>query len=160
MSTLEVDLAPAELIAKYEPVIGLEVHVQLGTRTKIFCGCPTSFGAPPNTNVCPVCLGLARRSAGPQPGSRRTRHEGRHGSELRHPAAFPFRAQELLLSRPSQGLSDLDVRRAARRARVCRYRNRGRAASASASPASTWKTTRARASTRVSRIPTATPTSI
>src|SRR6202789_4322763 len=48
----------ADPIAKYEPVIGLEVHVQLATRTKIFCGCPTSFGAPPNTNVCPVCLGL------------------------------------------------------------------------------------------------------
>src|ERR1700693_662013 len=47
-----------DLIAKYEPVIGLEVHVQLATRTKIFCGCPTSFGAPPNTNVCPVCLGM------------------------------------------------------------------------------------------------------
>lgn len=47
-----------EVIAKYEPVIGLEVHVQLATKTKIFCGCPTSFGAPPNTNVCPVCLGL------------------------------------------------------------------------------------------------------
>jgi aspartyl-tRNA(Asn)/glutamyl-tRNA(Gln) amidotransferase subunit B len=47
-----------EAIARYEPVIGLEVHVQLATRTKIFCGCPTSFGAPPNTNVCPVCLGL------------------------------------------------------------------------------------------------------
>jgi len=45
-------------IAKYEAVIGLEVHVQLSTRTKIFCGCPTSFGAEPNTNVCPVCLGL------------------------------------------------------------------------------------------------------
>jgi aspartyl-tRNA(Asn)/glutamyl-tRNA(Gln) amidotransferase subunit B len=43
---------------KYEPVIGLEVHVQLSTRTKIFCGCPTSFGAEPNSNVCPVCLGL------------------------------------------------------------------------------------------------------
>jgi aspartyl-tRNA(Asn)/glutamyl-tRNA(Gln) amidotransferase subunit B len=42
----------------YEPVIGLEVHVQLATRTKIYCGCPTGFGAPPNTNVCPVCLGL------------------------------------------------------------------------------------------------------
>ncbi|MBM3813442.1 MAG: Asp-tRNA(Asn)/Glu-tRNA(Gln) amidotransferase subunit GatB [Acidimicrobiia bacterium] len=42
----------------YEAVIGLEVHVQLATKTKIFCGCPTSFGAPPNTNVCPVCLGL------------------------------------------------------------------------------------------------------
>ena len=45
-------------MSKYEAVIGLEVHVQLATRTKIFCGCPTSFGAPPNTNVCPVCLGL------------------------------------------------------------------------------------------------------
>ncbi|MCW5978093.1 MAG: Asp-tRNA(Asn)/Glu-tRNA(Gln) amidotransferase subunit GatB [Bryobacteraceae bacterium] len=51
-------LASAEVLDKYEPVIGLEVHVQLATRTKIFCGCPTSFGAPPNTNVCPVCLGL------------------------------------------------------------------------------------------------------
>src|SRR3984885_5292986 len=52
-------LAPSpEMIAKYEPVIGLEVHVQLATHTKIFCGCPTSFGAPPNSNVCPVCLGL------------------------------------------------------------------------------------------------------
>jgi aspartyl-tRNA(Asn)/glutamyl-tRNA(Gln) amidotransferase subunit B len=51
-------LATPEEISKYEPVIGLEVHVQLGTRTKIFCGCPTGFGAPPNTNVCPVCLGL------------------------------------------------------------------------------------------------------
>jgi len=46
------------LLARYEPVIGLEVHVQLATRTKIFCGCPVEFGAPPNTNVCPVCLGL------------------------------------------------------------------------------------------------------
>ena len=45
-------------MAKYEPVIGLEVHVQINTRTKIFCGCATGFGAPPNTNVCPVCLGL------------------------------------------------------------------------------------------------------
>src|SRR6266481_26752 len=43
---------------QYEPVIGLEVHVQLLTQTKIFCGCSTHFGAPPNTNVCPVCLGL------------------------------------------------------------------------------------------------------
>jgi len=49
---------PLETIAKYEPVIGLEVHVQLSTRTKIFCGCPTSFGAAPNSNTCPVCLGL------------------------------------------------------------------------------------------------------
>jgi aspartyl-tRNA(Asn)/glutamyl-tRNA(Gln) amidotransferase subunit B len=50
-------MAP-EVLAKYEPVIGLEVHVQLLTKTKIFCGCSTRFGDPPNTNVCPVCLGL------------------------------------------------------------------------------------------------------
>jgi aspartyl-tRNA(Asn)/glutamyl-tRNA(Gln) amidotransferase subunit B len=50
-------IAP-ELLAKYAPVIGLEVHVQLLTKTKIFCGCSTRFGDPPNTNVCPVCLGL------------------------------------------------------------------------------------------------------
>ncbi len=43
---------------KYEPVIGLEVHVQLLTATKIFCSCSSRFGDPPNTNVCPVCLGL------------------------------------------------------------------------------------------------------
>ncbi len=58
MSSSIAALATPEEIAKYEPVIGLEVHVQLNTRTKIFCGCPTSFGAPPNSNVCPVCLGM------------------------------------------------------------------------------------------------------
>jgi aspartyl-tRNA(Asn)/glutamyl-tRNA(Gln) amidotransferase subunit B len=47
-----------EVLAKYEPVIGLEVHVQLLTATKVFCGCANRFGAAPNTNVCPVCLGL------------------------------------------------------------------------------------------------------
>jgi aspartyl-tRNA(Asn)/glutamyl-tRNA(Gln) amidotransferase subunit B len=49
---------PVSARAKYEPVIGLEVHVQLLTATKIFCSCSTRFGNPPNTNVCPVCLGL------------------------------------------------------------------------------------------------------
>jgi aspartyl-tRNA(Asn)/glutamyl-tRNA(Gln) amidotransferase subunit B len=44
--------------AGYEPVIGLEIHVQLATRTKMFCGCEVSFGEPPNTRTCPVCLGL------------------------------------------------------------------------------------------------------
>jgi aspartyl-tRNA(Asn)/glutamyl-tRNA(Gln) amidotransferase subunit B len=47
-----------DVLARYEPVIGLEVHVELGTRTKMFCGCRTDFGAEPNTQVCPVCLGL------------------------------------------------------------------------------------------------------
>jgi aspartyl-tRNA(Asn)/glutamyl-tRNA(Gln) amidotransferase subunit B len=45
-------------VTDYAPVIGLEIHAQLLTRTKIFCGCSTAFGAPPNTNVCAVCLGL------------------------------------------------------------------------------------------------------
>ena len=48
----------ADAMARYEPVIGLETHVELGTRTKMFCGCPARFGAAPNTQVCPVCLGL------------------------------------------------------------------------------------------------------
>ena len=47
-----------EVMARYEPVIGLEVHVQLLTATKIFCGCANRFGSAPNTNVCAVCLGL------------------------------------------------------------------------------------------------------
>ena len=55
VATPEVSVAAA---SKYEPVIGLEVHVQLLTATKIFCSCSTRFGDPPNTNVCPVCLGL------------------------------------------------------------------------------------------------------
>jgi aspartyl-tRNA(Asn)/glutamyl-tRNA(Gln) amidotransferase subunit B len=55
VATPEVSIAAA---SKYEPVIGLEVHVQLLTATKIFCSCSTHFGDPPNTNVCPVCLGL------------------------------------------------------------------------------------------------------
>src|SRR5712672_4243281 len=56
MATASETLSAA--IQKYEVVIGLEVHVQLLTSTKAFCGCSTKFGAPPNTNVCPVCLGL------------------------------------------------------------------------------------------------------
>src|SRR5438034_7840798 len=56
MATSVESSAPAR--EKYEPVIGLEVHVQLLTATKIFCSCSTRFGNPPNTNVCPVCLGL------------------------------------------------------------------------------------------------------
>jgi aspartyl-tRNA(Asn)/glutamyl-tRNA(Gln) amidotransferase subunit B len=48
----------SDILAAYEPVIGLEVHVQLKTATKIFCACSTRFGDPPNSNTCPVCLGL------------------------------------------------------------------------------------------------------
>src|SRR5574341_1510438 len=47
-----------EAVSRYEPVVGLEVHAQLLTQSKLFCGCANRFGAPPNTLVCPVCLGL------------------------------------------------------------------------------------------------------
>ncbi|MBO0828108.1 MAG: Asp-tRNA(Asn)/Glu-tRNA(Gln) amidotransferase subunit GatB [Streptosporangiales bacterium] len=47
-----------DAVSRYAPVLGLETHVELGTRTKMFCGCSTAFGAEPNTQICPVCLGL------------------------------------------------------------------------------------------------------
>ena len=47
-----------DVISEFDPVMGMEVHVELGTNTKMFCGCPTTFGAEPNTQVCPVCIGL------------------------------------------------------------------------------------------------------
>jgi len=53
-----MNLSYDEAVAAFEPVIGLETHVELGTRTKMFCACPTEFGAEPNTQICPVCLGL------------------------------------------------------------------------------------------------------
>jgi aspartyl-tRNA(Asn)/glutamyl-tRNA(Gln) amidotransferase subunit B len=49
---------PSTISTAFEAIIGLEIHAQLLTRTKIFCGCSTQFGVPPNTNICPVCLGL------------------------------------------------------------------------------------------------------
>jgi aspartyl-tRNA(Asn)/glutamyl-tRNA(Gln) amidotransferase subunit B len=59
MTEIATGLVPFdEAMTRYEPVIGLETHVELGTMTKMFCGCPTAFGADPNTQVCAVCLGL------------------------------------------------------------------------------------------------------
>lgn len=54
----QVDPEVAAVLETYEPVVGLETHVELGTASKMFCGCATEFGAEPNTQVCPVCLGL------------------------------------------------------------------------------------------------------
>ena len=53
-----MSLTYEEVVAKYEPVLGLEVHVELNTNSKMFCGCSTIFGAEPNTQTCPVCLAL------------------------------------------------------------------------------------------------------
>ncbi|MDX6212742.1 MAG: aspartyl-tRNA(Asn)/glutamyl-tRNA(Gln) amidotransferase subunit, partial [Frankiales bacterium] len=57
--TATYELVPYDqAVARYEPVIGLETHVELGTASKMFCGCSTEFGAEPTTHTCPVCLGL------------------------------------------------------------------------------------------------------
>ena len=59
MTAATVDLIDYDdVLATFDPVLGMEVHVELGTATKMFCGCPTAFGAEPNTQVCPVCLSL------------------------------------------------------------------------------------------------------
>ncbi|QXG76966.1 Asp-tRNA(Asn)/Glu-tRNA(Gln) amidotransferase subunit GatB [Modestobacter sp. L9-4] len=58
MSTTDRLVDYDELLTRYEPVIGLETHVELGTASKMFCGCSTTFGAEPNTQTCPVCLGM------------------------------------------------------------------------------------------------------
>ena len=60
MSTATIDelMDLDEALERFDPVMGLEVHVELGTNTKMFCSCPTEFGAEPNTQVCPTCLGL------------------------------------------------------------------------------------------------------
>ncbi|MCY7395194.1 MAG: Asp-tRNA(Asn)/Glu-tRNA(Gln) amidotransferase subunit GatB [Nocardioides sp.] len=58
MSTTQHLIAWDDVLASYDPALGLEVHVELNTRSKMFCGCPTEFGAEPNTQVCPTCLGL------------------------------------------------------------------------------------------------------
>ena len=98
--------------SRYEPVIGLEVHVELGTTTKMFCGCPTTFGAEPNTQVCPVCLGLP----GSLPVVNRTAIEyddpDRPGAELLDRVVVPVRPEELLLPGHAEELPDLPVRRA------------------------------------------------
>jgi len=96
MSTSSIHMAPEDVIAKYEPVIGLEVHVQLATHTKIFCGCATSFGAPPNTNVCPVCLGMPVSSARAQPPGGGTGDRGCAGAELHRQSAIGVRAQKTI----------------------------------------------------------------
>jgi len=66
-----------ELLAKYEPVIGIECHVELKTESKMFCGCPNRFGGPPNRNVCPVCLALP--GALPVPNAQAIAHMVRAG---------------------------------------------------------------------------------
>ena len=73
---------------KYETVIGLEVHVQLDTLTKVFCGCRNAFGAGPNTQVCPVCLG--------QPGSLPVLNKKAFEYSIKVAIALNFKIQDIV----------------------------------------------------------------
>ena len=101
---------------KYEPVIGLEVHVQLLTETKIFCCCSTQFRRSSEHECLPGLPGHARSAARAEPEGRRVRGARGDGAELPDQRDFDLCAQELLLSRPAQGLPDFAVRQAAGRA--------------------------------------------
>ena len=130
-----------EAVSRYEPVIGLETHVELGTVTKMFCGCPTAFGAEPNSAVCPVCLGLPGLAAGGQPDRDRVHDPDRPGAELLDRVLVPVRAEELLLPGHAEGLPDLAVRRAAVHRRLAGRHGRREPWCGSASSASTWRRT-------------------
>ena len=109
-------------------MLGLEVHVELGTATKMFCGCPTAFGARAEHPGLPGLPGAARRDAGDQPDRRRVRHPDRARAELHDRVVVPVRPEELLLPGHAEELPDLAVRRTDRRRRVSgRRRRRGEA---------------------------------
>ena len=100
-------------MSEFEAVIGLEIHAQLLTASKIFCGCSAAFGAPPNAHVCPVCLGFP----GALPVLNRAAVDLAHprgaGARLPRPRNVDLRAEELLLSGPAEGLPDFAIRAAA-----------------------------------------------
>ena len=106
----------AGMRAGWELVIGLEVHCELKTATKLFCGCPNMFGDEPNTNVCPNCLGLP--GSLPVLNQRAVELAMAIGTALHceiRPSDLP--PEELLLPGPGQGLPDQPVRRADQRGR-------------------------------------------
>ena len=112
-TTEEAGRVAPEVMARYEAVIGLEVHAQLLTETKAFCACSRRFGDAPNSNTCPVCLGLP----GALPVLNRKALELAMRASLalhcRGAGTVAIRAQELFLSGFAEGLSNFAVRIAA-----------------------------------------------
>ena len=143
-----------EAVARYDPVLGLEVHVELGTATKMFCGCPTEFGAEPNTQICPACLGLPGSLPVVNAVGGRVGDPDRPGAELHDRAVVPVRAEELLLPGHAEELPDLAVRRADLHRRLARRRGAtddGPHRSGSRSSARTWRRTPASRCTSAAR---------
>ena len=112
----------AAAMAELEAVIGLEIHVQLSTRTKMFCGCELSFGDEPNVHTCPVCL--AHPGVLPVPNEQAILYALKIAAALgvRGRAALDLPPQELLLSRQPEGLPDQPVRHSACQRRPARRR--------------------------------------
>ena len=140
----------ARMSVEYEAVIGIECHVELKTKTKMFCGCANEFGGEPNTKVCPVCLGMP--GALPVPNEKALEHTVdaglAFGAEI--PVVLEVRPEELFLSRHAQGLPDLAVRHAADDGRLGQVLARRRHACESAAlRASISKKTPANRRTRV-----------
>ena len=136
-----------ELIDGYEVVVGLEVHVELATATKLFSGSPNRFGDEPNTNIDPVTLGLP--GSLPVLNRRAVELAIRIGVALHCDGpALPLPPEELLLPGHAEGLPDLPVRPAAQRRRLARA---ALGASASASSGPTWRRTPASPPTSAAR---------
>ncbi len=130
---------------EYEAVIGLETHVQLKTKSKMWCGCANEFGAPPNTHVCPVCLGLP--GVLPVANEEALRLTALTGLLLNcaDPPLRQVRPEELFLSGHAQELPDHPIRQALDRRTAAWSLNSTAAWRACASPAPTWRRTWARA---------------
>ena len=112
------DREPGVMADGYEAVIGLEIHVQLATRTKMFCGCELSFGDDPNVHTCPVCLAHPGMLPMINEQAVQLRPPDRAGARLRDRPALDLPPQEVLLSRQPEGVPDQPVRHPARHERA------------------------------------------
>ena len=91
MTDTDMLLSYDDALAAFDPVMGFEVHVELDTASKMFCGCPTGFGAAPNSQVCPVCLGRGAHAVAPVSSGARSSSGPPHSRASRVSSAAPTR---------------------------------------------------------------------